>query len=157
MNSSQSAKKEKIDGIFSVTSDQIPHGDVKMTFGMYKDYFTCQEALEKHKDQLIIANGSYRRVSTEIVGGNSCCSRILINYHAARLGFLWFRHTNRRLIIRTSEWIRALQAGILSLAAVAVSRSECKRAPRDLQDRVQEPVRRTMQTRDNYDKVFVTM
>ena len=50
MNSSQSAKKQKIDGIFSVTSDQIPHGDVKMTFGMYKDYFTCQEVFEKHKD-----------------------------------------------------------------------------------------------------------
>ena len=53
----------------SVTPDQIPHGDDKMTFGKYKGNFTCQEVFENEK-------GYCTWVISKVNGGD--CSRQLL-------------------------------------------------------------------------------
>ena len=53
----------------SVTPDEIPREDDKMTFGMYKGYFTCQEVFEKDKGycEWVISKGLGGPCSRELL------------------------------------------------------------------------------------------
>ena len=80
----------------SVTPDEIPRADDKMTFGMYKGYFTCQEVFEKDKGycEWVISKGLDGPCSRELLlfahfimrrEWGSCGSNMLGGYSHLRL------------------------------------------------------------------------